>query len=290
MRPPIHQPFKDGRGGIEIGLKPIEDRDWLEIDELFNQEIQDKLTLIEERRSEVIVSNKNSLGSQRELLNIVLEHLSTYHSEIYDVQKSCITSKKNDQTLFYDDFKDPIELASLVVQEDLVIMHPIKDVFYLEAASVCAPTRWSLTDKYKKSLSEIHAEVPNYQEKLDTRVGKIFKNLPDNRIFERFNWGIVDSPELYQPINSKTLVEIENTNPEDLFIRSERQTIRRLEKNRSVVFTIRVHVDPISSILDTNDLKEDLFKAIINLEEPMKNYKVIKPFEEKLLEWLKNNS
>ena len=68
MRPPIHQPFKDGRGGIEIGLKPIEDRDWLEIDELFNQEIQDKLTLIEERRSEVIVSNKNSLGSQRELL------------------------------------------------------------------------------------------------------------------------------------------------------------------------------------------------------------------------------
>jgi len=33
-----------------------------------------------------------------------------------------------------------------------------------------------------------------------------------------------------------------------------------------------------------------LFKAIINLEEPMKNYKVIKPFEEKLLEWLKNNS
>ena len=32
----------------EIGLKPIEDRDWLEIDELFNQEIQDKLTLIEE--------------------------------------------------------------------------------------------------------------------------------------------------------------------------------------------------------------------------------------------------
>ena len=51
MRPPIHQPFKDGRGGIEIGLKPIEDRDWLEIDELFNQEIQDKLTLIEERRS-----------------------------------------------------------------------------------------------------------------------------------------------------------------------------------------------------------------------------------------------
>ena len=94
MRPPIHQPFKDGRGGIEIGLKPIEDRDWLEIDELFNQEIQDKLTLIEERRSEVIVSNKNSLGSQRELLNIVLEYLSTYHSEIYDVQKKLYNLKK----------------------------------------------------------------------------------------------------------------------------------------------------------------------------------------------------
>ena len=108
-------------------------------------------------------------------------------------------------------------------------MHPIKDVFYLEAASVCAPTRWSLTDKYKKSLSEIHAEVPNYQEKLDTRVGKIFKNLPDNRIFERFNWGIVDSQSYTNQLIAN-FVEIENTNPEDLFIRSERQTIRRLKK------------------------------------------------------------
>ena len=50
-------------------------------------------------------------------------------------------------------------------------MHPIKDVFYLEAASVCAPTRWSLTDKYKKSLSN-YAEVPNYQKKLDTGLEK----------------------------------------------------------------------------------------------------------------------
>ena len=36
-------------------------------------------------------------------------------------------------------------------------------------------------------------------------------------------------PELFQPINSKTLVEIGDVHPEELFIRVERQTIRRLK-------------------------------------------------------------
>ena len=111
-------------------------------------------------------------------------------------------------------------------------MHPQDESFYLEAACVCAPTRWSLIDKFQKSLTEIHKEVPGYQERLDGRVKTIFKNLPNNRIFERLNWGIVDDPALFQPVNSKTLVEIENTDPVNLFLRSERQTIRKTHEKQ----------------------------------------------------------
>ena len=97
----------------------------------------------------------------------------------------------------------------------------------------------------------------------------------------------MDDPALFQPVHSKTLVEIENTDPVNLFLRSERQTIRKLTKNRSVIFTIRVHVDSIFSILKNIEHRKDLVEAIQNLEEPMKEYKVIKPFEKKLLNWLK---
>ena len=95
---------------------------------------------------------------------------------------------------------------------------------------------------------------------------------------------------MFQPINSKTLVEIGDVKPEELFIRVERQTIRRLKKSRSVLFTVRVHVDPITAILDNNETTLDLVKAITNLDPDMKVYKVITPFEENLINWLKTKS
>ena len=95
---------------------------------------------------------------------------------------------------------------------------------------------------------------------------------------------------MFQPINSKTLVEIGDVKPEELFIRVERQTIRRLKKSRSVLFTVRVHVDPITAILDNNETALDLVKAITNLDRDMKAYKVITPFEENLINWLKTKT
>ena len=132
--------------------------------------------------------------------------------------------------------------------------------------------------------------MPGYKEKIDSRVNKIFLNLPDKKIFERFNWSIFDSPELFQPINSKRLVEIENIEPSELFLRVERQSIRRVDRSMAVLFTVRVHVDPITSILKDKEMILDLIKAINNLEEDMKAYKVIKPFEANLMSWLKSKA
>ena len=82
-------------------------------------------------------------------------------------------------------------------------------------------------------------------------------------------------------------MEIENIEPSELFLRVERQSIRRVDKSMAVLFTVRVHVDPITSILKDKEMILDLIKAINNLEEDMKAYKVIKPFEANLMSWLK---
>tara|TARA_Y100001968_G_scaffold322856_1_gene359631 strand:+ start:650 stop:1531 length:882 start_codon:yes stop_codon:yes gene_type:complete len=284
---PIHQPYKNGKGGVDIGLKPIDDYSWLEIDSLFEEEISLKKRLYEEKKDQVLITPVESIDIQKEVLDIVLEHLNEFYSDSYRINKDSVEVLKSKTIYFFKDFENPLELASLLVQEDLIIMQPKKDVFYLKSASLCAPTRWSLKEKFNLSLSEIHKEVPGYKEKIDLRVNNIFQNLPDQKIFERYNWSIFDSPELFQPIGSKTLVEIKNIDPEDLYLRVERQTLRRLKDSRSILFTVRVHVDPMSSILSDKNILMDLIKAIQNLEEDMKNYKVIQPFEERLIKWLK---
>ena len=169
-------------------------------------------------------------------------------------------------------------------------MKPKENIFYLDSASLCAPTRWSLREKFQQSLSELHRSVPGYKDKIDSRVNTIFTNLPDQKIFERYNWSIFDSPELFQPVGNKSLVEIKNTQPEKLFIRVERQTIRRLDYSRAVLFAVRVHVNPITDLLNNKKSISDLIQAIENLEGDMKTYKVIEPFEENLINWLKSKN
>lgn len=290
MNFPIHQPYKDGKGGVDIGLKPIQKESWLEIDNLFSTEIAEKKKLLKNKRSDVLITPSSSFSIQKEVLTTILEHLQLFHANLFNINNETVEIIKTKEIYNHQKFPNPLELASLLVQEDLIIMKQIEEDYHLESASLCAPTRWSLKDKFRESLSKIHKEVPGYEQKIGKRVDSIFSNLPDDKIFERFNWSIFDSPELFQPINSKTLVEIQNLRPQELFIRVERQTIRRLEQSKSVLFTVRVHVDPITAILDSKRSIEDLITAISNLDLDMKNYKVITPFEENLINWLKSKA
>ena len=170
-------------------------------------------------------------------------------------------------------------------------MLPQKEEYFLGAASLCAPSNWSLKEKFNKSLLILHKDVPSYSSKIGTRVNNIFINLPEERIFQRFNWSIYETPILFQPAESKSYVErgkeINQENAGDkLFIRVERQTIRRLPVSRSIIFTIRVHVDPLNSIKKDISLLQDLKKAIIDLDVSMKEYKSIDQINQPVIDWL----
>ena len=276
MSLPKHTPYRNGDGGVKVGLEPIEEADWLEIDNLFDSEIELKKKLYESYYKEIHQELDLSLKSQQELLEMLKTHLNQYHPN----HKFTTTETSA-----------PLKNASLMVQEDLVLMLPKKEKYFLGAASLCAPSNWSLKEKFNGSLIELHKDVPSYEKKIGNRVNNLFNKLPNDRIFQRFNWSIYEEATLFQPIRSKSHVErsktITDKNAGDrLFIRVERQTIRRLPKTKAIAFTIRVHVDPLSSIKEDLSLVRDLRKAIKNLSEGMKRYKSLGPIETALVGWL----
>tara|TARA_Y100000590_G_scaffold122454_1_gene140170 strand:+ start:13 stop:867 length:855 start_codon:yes stop_codon:yes gene_type:complete len=275
---PKHTPYRNGDGGVKVGLEPIEEADWLEIDNLFDSEIELKKKLYESYYKEIHQELDLSLKSQQELLEMLKTHLNQYHPN----HKFTTTETSA-----------PLKNASLMVQEDLVLMLPKKEKYFLGAASLCAPSNWSLKEKFNGSLLELHKDVPSYEREIGNRVNNLFNKLPNDRIFQRFNWSIYEEATLFQPAKSKSFVErsktITNKNAGDrLFIRVERQTIRRLPETKAIAFTIRVHVDPLSSIKDDLSLVRDLKKALKNLSEGMKRYKSLGPIETPLLGWLDN--
>ena len=285
---PKHTPYLDGQGGVKIGLSPIPESTWLELDNKFEEEILLKKNLLNANRDKVLQISKGSEDEQEEILESILNYLQKFHSDKYKFSKDSIYIKSTNDLYDLRQFKNPIELASLLVQEDLVLMSPKGDKFYLEAASLSAPSHWSLTEKFSKSLLDLHDGVPGYKEDIGKRVDEIFNKLPTERILERYNWSIYDDPKLFQPVHSKPFVEFKETKPNKLFLRVERQTIRKLPKYETILFTIRVHVDPIESILNDNHVLKSLKMAVENLSGPMKEYKSINQFEKSLIDWLED--
>ena len=276
MRLPIHTPYKNGEGGVKVGLEPIKEPDWLEIDDLFDSEIELKRELYDSHFNDIHQEVKGSFESQVELLDVLKTHLEQYHPN------HKITSMADSL---------PLKHASLMVQEDLVLMLPRGEEYFLGAASLCAPSNWSLEEKFKSSLMGLHVHVPTYEKKIGPRVNSLFNNLPMQRIFQRFNWSIYEDPKLFQPARSKSQIERSRTITEDnagdrLYIRVERQTIRRLPETEAIVFTIRVHVNPLLSIKKDLSLLTDLDKALENLTQDMKKYKSIDQIEVPLRGWL----
>lgn len=277
MKLPVHSPYKYGEGGVKVGLEPIKISDWFEIDELFNSEIEQKRKLYETNFDQVYQEDSLTSESQLELFKVINKHLKIYHP--------------NHTFLEYG--SSLLQRASMMVQEDLVLMVPKENKYFLGAASLCAPSNWSLKDKFNKSLPDLHEHVPIYKKTIGSRVDNLFNKLPLDRIFQRFNWSIYESSSLFQPERSKADVErsksINSTNAGDkLFLRVERQTIRKLPKTLSIVFTIRVHVDPLSSIQNSLSLVRDLNLALKNLSKDMKAYKSIDQIEKPLKSWLEN--
>ena len=290
MALPKHTPYQNGKGGVRIGLKPINTKNWLEIDDNFKNENNLKKNLLSSRRHEVFQANDNSHSAQKELLKMVTEHLKKYHSEKYSFKDQNIFIKATGESInLLDSNTPPIETASLLVQEDLILMMPKKNKFYLEAAVLTSPSHWSLVEKFSKNLIDLHEGVPGYEEKIGSRVDEIFNKLPSDRILERLNWSIYDSPELFQPVGSKPEVTMKRKDIRDLHLRVERQTIRKIPEQGSIVFTVRVHVDPLLSISKEQALLDDLNLAIASLPQEMKEYKAIDQIEKEVTDWIQKN-
>lgn len=139
----------------------------------------------------------------------------------------------------------PLEQAALLVQEDLCLIHRRDGTWHLDAASLCFPSRWLLADKIGQPLLGVHAKVDGYDAALADRVNRAFDHLlsrPDDRPVWRRNWFVHPIPDRFQPqrpVDGDPLVESDRV-LDNLWVRSERQILRRVLDPDWAVFSIRI--------------------------------------------------
>ncbi len=150
----------------------------------------------------------------------------------------------------------PLLAAARLVSDDLVLMERAEGHWRVSALSLCSGTFFTAQDALGKSLDALHAPAaPGITPALMERTRRIFDHIPAGKIVQRRNWTVVSSDALHLPDPAPMRALIAAIDParagDELLIRVERQTLRRLPLTGGVLFTIRVWLHPLS------DLKAD---------------------------------
>lgn len=150
---------------------------------------------------------------------------------------------------------DTLRSAASGVWEDLCVLTPDASGQYrLTAAALAFPTDWHLAEKLGHALTPIHAPIHGYAEQLAAGVDHFFATLQPGPIFGRTNWFVVASDAWrYLPQDNpgvRFAHVTEGNAGHTLFVRCERQTLRRLPQSGAVLFTIGIHVEPLDRLSD----------------------------------------
>ncbi|KQZ12236.1 hypothetical protein ASD50_12740 [Mesorhizobium sp. Root552] len=281
---PAHTPYDGSSKLFAIGLKPLDLDEWIEIDDTFDFHLAEKRRIHAQYGSSVFVEEPDTRAAQAEVLALLVDHLPARHAQHYKTDGARLTVAGQPEI---GAGLPPLHIASLLVQEDLILMRKSAEGWRLVAGALCFPSSWSLTEKFGKTMQDIHIPVPAFGPgtRMAGMIERIFDNLAVELPVERYNWSIQAGDALYHPLSDEQRIDRATMRPSrfndkninaSAFIRVERQTLRKLPVSGDILFTIRIFLDPLA-VLSRHDERKRIaisFAAqLAALDEAQLDYK-----------------
>jgi hypothetical protein len=236
-------------GAFRMGLAPLDPSRWLPPADDVDRRRRERAAVLAERPEQALACPDDALPAARELAGLVLE--ATDRSGPVDAAA-------------------PLAQCADLVPDDLCLLDagaPPR----LRAGVLTAPSGWRLDARLGQDVRALHGPVAGLDPVLGARMRAFLERLPADRVFERGNWHFYDD-DRYWRAEGDALARV----PEavrgtpavagHLFLRCERQTLRRLPGTGWLVFSIRVHVTPVSDLADHPRLAAALRDAIASLD------------------------
>jgi dimethylamine monooxygenase subunit A len=244
-----------GPPDASMGTRTLDDERWLLVDDEWASQRDEAGALLDERRTDVLAGDAGDAGPELDAL--VTGWLAARGANV-DA---------------HDD--DALARARRRVADDLCILTPSDDGWVLAAGAVCFPSYWVLREKVGRPLDAVHDPVPGYAGALATRVDTFLGRLRPGQIVWRRNWSVHDDPALHAPRHGPP--------QPGRWLRSERQTLRRLPASDAVVFTIRTQQVALADL--PRDVRPRLAAALRGWSPAVHRYKGTAADDE-LLRWL----
>ncbi len=263
----MHTPYDGSSKLFTIGLKPLDPADWIDCDETLRAYLDEKDRLAMRVPHEVFGALPGSEAAQDEALMLLADHLPTRYPDIYARMGPQIDVVPAFRRIRLDDPLMPrLLLASALVQDDLVILQKREDGWTVTAGALAFPSSWRLSDKLGKPMHDVHGPVPQFN--AGTRnammIERMFDNLKAEMPVMRWNWSLYGDDVLHHPEAGNGGRRFgDGEIAEHVFLRVERQTLRRLPQSNAILFTIRIYIDPLDA-LDSHAEGAAIARALID--------------------------
>ena len=247
--PFLHTPYASGKPPFAVGLAPLDLISWIEQDECLAQQLALKETILAQERAAAFGALAGSEAGQAEVLALLAANLPAHFPQTYRREGGALRILAADRLVALSG-EPALLTASRLVQEDLLLMQRREQGWSLVAGSLCFPSTWVLAEKLGLAMDAIHDPVPGYAGKMAATIARIFDNIKVDQPVERLNWSIYSDARLrYAQSKQDPLERFPPGQPvsDRAHIRVERQTLRRLPRSGDILFTVRVHVDPVAA-------------------------------------------
>lgn len=272
-------PAPSGPDGFRwrLGVRPLDLRDWIELGPDADAAIEAKPRLAAEHPDTVFAVLDGEVEREAaEVADAVVGHVRTRWPDRYG-------------TAVLDPDLHPLDAAARLVPEDLVLLVERDGQFVFGGGSVCFPNRWDLRSKIGLTMAQVHDPVGRLNAQLAAPIDRFFDRLTPERSFWRLGWGVLDTPDWYTPLDGTAAPRPVSPPPDRLFLRVERETLRRFPTTGCVLFTIRTFVSPMTGLRSSPDVARRLAAAVESLPADVRNYKDVETTASDLVEFLRRS-
>lgn len=284
-----HTPYDGSSKPFTIGLKPLDIKDWIEIDQHLPAYLDEKQRLLTTVQDKILASEPGTEASQREILDALVAHVLAMFPDTYRLHDRIMEIVPAKRQIDLDNPDQPVlHIAASLVQEDLVLMRKGESGWRLAAASLCFPSAWNLHEKFGRPMHEIHKPVPGFGE--GTRnaelIARMFDKLQPAQPVIRWNWSLYGDTNLYHPESDNNMKRRFGEHGDKIILRLERQTLRKMPVSGDLLFTIRIHNDPLEMLETHPDgatLAQSIAAQVAAFSIPEVTYKGIADERERLL-------
>lgn len=288
-----YQPYLAGEFRWRLGLRPLEAHAWIEFDDAYDSDLNRKRSLMSTRTKTVNAAAEGTEPEGAEVLETLCAHLADVWPDRFVFDGGVLTdSVRQTRVDVAAPSEHPLFAAARLVQEDLALLVERDGRLVFGAGSVCSPNRWDLSSKIGLPLAHVHAPVAQLNDQLEAPIEAFLERLTPERPFWRLGWGVLETDDPYTPLDgtaaptSDLPATGDPTVPDKLFLRVERETLRRFPRTSSVLFTIRTYIRPLRHLVGRPDDAGRLAEALERLPADVRGYKRTTELTEAAVQWL----